>query len=146
MNDHNLRGGRYLFERMAHRILPPATAFDNHNRLRARAQIFRRRGGQVRRQCDRDVGDRVTLEERLDTTLENAAPRERDQLLRMPRAKAKAPAPGSDDGGNVSAQKGNLIKADLKAGLYQSALYLVRFASASPSAIFDFSLAMKRAA
>jgi len=128
VNDHNLRGGRYLFERMAHRILPPATAFDNHNRLRARAQIFRRRGGQVRRQRDRDVGDRVTLEKRLDTALENA------------------PAPGSDDGGNVSAQKGNLIKADLKAGLYQSALYLVRFASASPSAIFDFSLAMKRAA
>ena len=97
MNDDNVSRRRHSLERVADRVLPPAAALDDNDRLRARAQVLRWRGRQIGRQRDRDIGDRLTVEERFDAALKDAAAGEPGELLRLTRAKAQpAPARGDD--------------------------------------------------
>ena len=95
------RPHRAAIEGIAHGVLPPLAAFDDHDRLLAPAQIGRRRCSHGRRQRNDDVGDRVGTDERVDAVLEDRTAPERRQLLRLIRPEAQATPTGSDDGSDV---------------------------------------------
>jgi hypothetical protein len=98
MNHNHVRNPHHVIERVPHRVLPPLAAFDDHDRLLARAQIVRRRCSQVRRQRNDDVSDGVGMNEGVDTVLEDRTARECGQLLRLIGPKPESAPTRGDDG------------------------------------------------
>jgi len=98
VNHDDVRLTRDVIERVAYGVLPSLAAGDDHDRLRAAAQIVRRRCGQVRRQRNDDVGDGVGLNEGVDAVLEDRTAREGGQLFRLAGPKAQSASTRGDDG------------------------------------------------
>jgi len=98
MNHDDVRLTRNVFERVAYGVLPSLAARDDHDRLGAPAQIVRRRGRQVRRQRNNDIGNGIGLNERVDAVLEDRTARERGQLFRLVGPEAESASTRGDDG------------------------------------------------
>jgi hypothetical protein len=96
MNHDNVRKTRHVIERVAYGVLPALAAFDDHDRLRALAQIGRRRCSQVPRQRDDNVSDVIGMNERVDAVLEDRTACEQGELFLRP--KAESASTRGDDG------------------------------------------------